>query len=154
MFFVADTHDYKKQYILEYLNKEPMIAVLLAAANFEWTVGRCIMFFSIIPNVELREKLSKCHGLDAYRKFWENVLCSTDSTISKLDKIISNWNIFKDAFNLRHRLIHGRGTCNYNMAKRPIELIILATDELYNFALSRGRNLNFRLPVRRIIKKR
>lgn len=149
MFFVADTRENKKKQIRMHLLREPMLAVLMAAANFEWTVGRCILFFGFEPNVNLREKLSRCHGLEAYKQLWKKELTRKNPTIPPLTKIVENWNEFTDAFNLRHILIHGRGTCSKNMAKEPVEEMLLATDALYNFARSRGKNLNDRLPVRR-----
>lgn len=97
-----------------------MLAVLMAAANFEWTVGRCILFFGFEPNVNLREKLSRCHGLEKYKNLWKEELTRKDPTIPPLTKIVENWAEFTDAFNLRHILIHGRGTCSRNMAEKPV----------------------------------
>ena len=149
MFFVADKQHYKKRKIRDYLNREPMIAVLLAAANFEWTVGRCILFFSNSPNVELRKQLVSCSGLNKYKRIWKEELMSNDPSIPSLAQIIKNWKNFGEAFVLRHRLIHGRGTCSRNMAAEPVEQMLLAVDDLYEFASSRGKNLHDRLTIRR-----
>lgn len=153
MFFVADSQEYKKKYILKYLIKEPMIAVLLAAANFEWTVGRCIFIFSTLPNKLLRERLSRCHGLGSYKKLWKEAIIETDGSIPPLAEITGHWEEFSEAFLLRHRLIHARATCTRNMAQKPIEIMLSVTDKLYSFANSRGKNLNARLPIRRKVDR-
>ncbi len=149
MFFVLDTQRDKERKIKKYLNREPMIAILLAAVNFEWTVGRCILFLSKSPNVELRERLSKCYGLDHYKVFWKDELIKHDPSIPPLAEIVKNWSRFQDAFAIRHRLIHGRGTCTRNMAAEPVETMLLAVDDLYKFASSMKINLHSRLPIRR-----
>jgi hypothetical protein len=148
MFFVSDSRDHKKKKIRAYLNREPMVAVLIAAANFEWTVGRCILIFSSSPNIELREKLRKCSGLDKYKELWKQELMD-DPSVPHLAQIIEQWEDFKEAFQLRHILIHGRGTCSRNMAQAPVERMLAATDDLYKFVESRGKSLHNRLPVRR-----
>lgn len=38
------------------------------------------------------------------------------STIPPLAQVIGDWSGFREAFNLRHVLIHGRGTCTRKMA--------------------------------------
>ncbi len=154
MFFVLDTQRDKERKIKKYLNREPMIAVLLAAVNFEWTVGRCVLFLSKSPNVELRKRLSKCYGLDYYKVFWKDELITHDPSIPPLAKIVKNWSSFQDAFVLRHRLIHGRATCTRNMAVEPVETMLLAVDDLYKFASSMKINLHSRLPIRRVKKGR
>ncbi len=150
MFFVSDTQRYKGKIIKERLNREPMIAVLLAAVNFEWTVSRCILFLSNSPNVKLRERLSKCSGLTKYKEIWKEELIKHDPSIPPLAEIVKNWSRFKDAFVLRHRLIHGRATCTRNMAAEPVETILLAVDDLYKFASSMKINLHSRAPIRRV----
>jgi hypothetical protein len=149
MFFVANNQNDKKKKIINYLHREPMISVLLAAANFEWTIGRCILLFGKTANVELRNRLVSCSGLDRYKKIWKEELINNDPSIPPLAQIIKNWKEFREAFELRHRLIHGRGTCTRNMALEPVQVMLDAVDNLYGFALSRGKNLHHRLPVRR-----
>jgi hypothetical protein len=149
MFFVADGQEYKRKFIRQRLAKEPMISVLLAAVNFEWTVGRCILFFSSTPNVELRRRLSRCYGLDAYKELWKSELMGVGSTIPPLAQVVGDWSEFREAFNLRHVLIHGRGTCTRNMATDPVGAMLSATDALYKFSISRGTDLHKRVPIRR-----
>jgi hypothetical protein len=152
MFFVADKQQYKKIIIRSYLKKEPMIAVLLAAANFEWTCGRCILFLSKTPNIELREMLYKTYGLDKYKELWKNEIIRFDSKILPLANVVVNWGEFKVAFNLRHKLIHGRGTCSRNMAFDPVNIMLSAVDDLYAFTSKQGIDLHKRLPIRRRLR--
>jgi hypothetical protein len=105
MFFVGDRPQAREQKIRNYLNDDPMIAILLAAANFEWTVGRCILFFSTSPNTDIRQRLARCHGLDSYKELWKDELIEADPTIPSLVKVVRQWAEFKEAFVLRHKLI-------------------------------------------------
>ena len=154
MFFVADKPEFKKKKIREYLNREPMIAVLLAAANFEWTVSRCFFIFGKSPNIELRDRLKGCSSLDRYKEFWRDELIKKDASIPPLPQVVKKWNELKEAFQLRHILIHGRGTCSRNMAREPIEVMLAATDDLYEFSTYHGKNINERIPVRRKKKEK
>jgi hypothetical protein len=149
MFFVSDNQLVKERKIKKYLNQEPMFAVLLAAVNFEWICGRCIMFLSETPNIQLREKLYKTYGLDKYKDLWKEEVINYNTSIPSLAKIITNWNKFKYAFNLRHKLIHGRETCSRNMASIPVKIMLSAVNDLYLFAKSRNIDLHTRLPIRR-----
>ena len=146
MFHVADDKGIKGRKIRTCLQNEPMIAVLLAAANFEWTVGRCILFLSPSPNVEVRERLMKCSGLCKYADLWMRELVAHDGSIPPLPQIVQHWKRFNDTFQWRHKLIHGRDTCTRNMATEPAETILAATSELYDFP--RIRNIDLHFPVK------
>lgn len=148
MFFVSDSQEFKQRKVRAYLQKEPMIAVLLAAANFEWTVGRCILIMSQLPNVEVRERLIRCSGTGKYAQLWNKELVTQDPTIPPLNQIVQHWTRFEYAFQLRHKLIHGRDTCTRKMAAEPAETLLAATSDLYRFAESRNKELNNRLPNR------
>jgi len=54
MFLVSDGIGRREQRVRNYLTQEPILAVLLAAGNFEWTVYRAIMCLGCEPNAELR----------------------------------------------------------------------------------------------------
>jgi hypothetical protein len=149
LFFVSDRKELKERRITEMLGTEPMIAVLLAAANVEWTIGRSILVFSQSPNMDVRDRLDKTHGLKGYKELWKKELRSHDPSFPGLACVINGWDEFSAAFNLRHKLIHGRGTCSRNMATNPISRMLLAVDDLYSFAESWGIDLNARLRIRR-----
>ncbi len=149
MFYVSDSRPLKERRINEYLLNEPMIAVLLAAANIEWTISRCLLVFSPHPTVEVRERLDQVHGLKRYKEIWKQELQSTDLQFPGLATIIREWDKFCVAFELRHRLIHGRDTCTRNMATNPVSRMLWAAGDLYDFASSRGVDLNAKLKARR-----
>jgi hypothetical protein len=149
MFRVGEDKEIKERKIRTYLAIEPMIAVLLAAANFEWTVGRCILFMSPSPNVEIRQRLMKCSGLGRYADLWKKELVRHDASMPLLTRIVRHWGRFNDAFQLRHKLIHGRDTCTHKMATGPVETMLSATSDLYEYSRIRNVDLHSRLPIRR-----
>jgi hypothetical protein len=91
MVFVSDTEFHKPKRTIELLAREPMIAVLLAAANFEWTVGRCILIFGNSANVDVRRALEKTHGLNKYKELWEVEIRHHDPLAPPLCKVIKDW---------------------------------------------------------------
>ncbi len=151
MFLVNDGIKRREHRVRNYLHKEPIIAVLLAAGNVEWTLYRAIISLCSEPNVELREKLSKVYGLDRYKKFWhENIASQPDG--KPLTTIIRNWAALREAFSLRNKLIHGRDRCTYNMASPHVEVMLQAVADIHNYCLSMSVNLDERLRVRRKTK--
>jgi hypothetical protein len=149
MFFVSHGKDLKQRRIEDMLKTEPMIAVLLAAANVEWTIGRSILMFSDSPNMDVRDRLDQTHGLKKYKELWKRELQAKDAEFPGLDSVINEWDLFREAFDLRHRLIHGRGTCSRNMATNPVYRMLWAVGNLYEFAEKRGVHLNSRPRIRR-----
>ncbi len=148
MFLVGDQPQFREKRIREFLSREPAIAVLLAAAHFEWTVSRAIMFLSRTPNKELRERLMRCNGLGAYKDFWRAEVL-LDPPAPSLPEIVRHWSSFTEAFDLRHGLIHGRDTCTRNTATPKIERILEAASDVRAFCSEREINLNGRMPIRR-----
>jgi hypothetical protein len=149
MFFVSDRKELKERRIQEALIREPMIAVLLAAANVEWTIGRSILMCSESPNRDVRDSLDQTHGLKKYKELWKRELQLRDPSFPGLASVINEWDQFCVAFDLRHKLIHGRGTCTRNMATNPVSRMLWAVGDLYTFAESRGVDLNSRPKIRR-----
>lgn len=149
MFFVSDGKAIKERRIKETLVREPMIAVLLAAANVEWTIGRTILMFSQNPNADVRNRLDATHGLRKYKELWKQELQLQGRHFPGLATVIHEWDKFSTAFELRHRLIHARATCSRNMAADPVSRMLRGVADLYSFAHSRGIDLNARLKIRR-----
>ncbi|MGK2961234.1 MAG: hypothetical protein ACSLFK_03685 [Gemmatimonadaceae bacterium] len=149
MFFVSDRKDMKERRIKETLRREPMIAVLLAAANVEWTIGRTILMLGQSPNVDVRDRLNATYGLKKYKELWKHERQLHDRHFPGLATVINEWDKFSTAFELRHKLIHGRGTCGRSMAADPVSRMLRAVVDLYSFAESRGVDLNARPKIRR-----
>lgn len=149
MFLVGDTLDIREEKIRSFLPEEPFIAVLLAAAHFEWTIRRAIILLSKKPNKTTREELKKCSGLSAYKDVWKN-LVKPNYRVS-LPELVRNWEFFKkEAFPLRHRLIHGvKATVGKNYGLERAECILGASHAIAEFVKEQGYNVFSRLKVRR-----
>jgi hypothetical protein len=138
MFLVSDTMRERHGKILSFLDTEPTIAVLLAAADFEWTVRRAILTCGSSPMKELREALRRCSGLTKYATCWKKQV--TPRFRKELSSIIPDWEFFsKDAFQLRNNLIHGvQGTTGPKYARKRVEFVIAASEAITKFAAENG----------------
>lgn len=149
-FLVGDSQSARHAKIRNFLSEgEVVIAVLLSAADFEWTVRRGILALGISPNVDIRKGvLSKCSGLDGYKKAWkEEVKKHLDVG---LPEVIGNWESFKNAFELRHRLVHGiAGTAGEDYARPRVEAVMRGSVDVAKFAQVHSIDLFGRLPIRR-----
>ena len=142
MFLVKDTIQKRHEKILSFLDMEPAIAVLLAAADFEWTVRRTILACGSSSIKDLREgALQKCHGPPKYAKCWKKEV--TPRFHKELKSIIRDWEFFSNnAFQLRHKLIHGvQGTTGAKYARKRVESIIAASKAIAEFAAENGAQI-------------
>jgi hypothetical protein len=122
--------------------------LLLAAVNFEWTVGRAVLFLSDSPNSELREHMRACYGLDSYKGLWKAEV-ETDTSRKSLPDIVRNWSSVRKAFEARNRLVHGRGRCTRNMAEPHVDSLVKAVAYVDSYCEFLGYPLHSRMPVRR-----
>ena len=142
MFLVSDTIQGRHEKIRSFLDKEPAIAVLLAAADFEWTVRRAILACGRSPMKELREEaLRKCHGPLKYAECWKKEV--TPRFRKELGDIIRDWEFFhKNAYQLRNNLVHGvQGAVGRNFAHKHVESIIAASKAIADFAAENGARI-------------
>ncbi|MFO0905740.1 MAG: hypothetical protein U0939_22220 [Pirellulales bacterium] len=150
MFFVNDTVVQRHKKIQAFVATEPVIAVLLGAADFEWTVRRAIIALGESPNMDIREKtLNGCHGLDAYKTAWKKEIQPRYK--SALAEVIPQWQFFREqAYPLRHKIIHGViGTVGADYAGERIAAMLNASRALCEFAGQHDCDLYQRLKVRR-----
>lgn len=128
---------------------EPVISVILAAADFEWTVRRAILALGKSPNADIRAGvLAQCSGLGKYRDAWKAEVKERFGL--GLPEVITDWDGFKESFGLRHRLVHGvAGTTGLNYATTRVETVLQASADLAAFAAANGIDLFARLPVRK-----
>jgi hypothetical protein len=106
MFLVNDNYSLRRKKILSFITEtDTPIAVLLAAANFEWTVGRAIMALGNSPNTILRPMVENCSGLERYKDLWKDEV-TIGQPIKRLPVVVTNWSEFVKAFELRHLLEH------------------------------------------------
>jgi len=148
MFLVSHPLGYRALVIRELLRKQPSIALVVAAAYFEWTLSRALVALSERPNRELREALENIYGLAHYRDFWWSELQHL-SEHQRLTEVIRNWHAVTQAFQQRNRLVHGRDRHTRNMATPHVECLLAAVNDLREYAQSHGFDLDRRLPVRK-----
>jgi len=148
MFLAGDRLEHRETRIKDFLNSEPAIAVLLAAASLEWSISRAIVRFGRTPNSRLREMLVGCYGLDTYKKLWQDEVISSSYPM-RLAQVVRNWEAVKTAFGMRGGLIHGKSTCTRNTAEPHVEILLEAARDVAAYFENRGVGINDRIPVRR-----
>jgi hypothetical protein len=148
MFLAGDKLERQEQKIRSFLFKEPAIAVLLGAANFEWTLCRAMLFLSKTPNRELRYKIGDIHRFDDYKDLWHTELYNIDNG-KRLAEVVQNWAGLKEAFKMRNKLIHGQDRATRNMAAPKVESMPQAVRDINTYCNTMGYDLNNRMPVRK-----
>jgi hypothetical protein len=69
MFLVNDSLENRARELRTWLGKHPSVALLVAAAYFEWTVCRAIIGLSRRRNTDVRQSLRSIYGLERYKDF-------------------------------------------------------------------------------------
>ncbi len=149
MFLVSDTMEKRHSRIREFLGSEDAIAVLLAAADFEWTVRRSILALGKSPTKKIREDvLNKCSGLERYKEAWKKEV--TPRLKKGLPDVVGNWEfLIKDAIQMRNRFIHGEHTVlTSDYSQKRIVAILEASKKLVDFAEKNNEPLYGRKIVR------
>lgn len=153
MFLVNDTKEERRKKITGFLDiGEPAVAVLLAAANFEWTVRRTIIALGKSPTAHFTRPgglLERCTGLDRYKEVWK---CEVSTRTGKgLAEVIGGWPYFKkQAYPLRHKLIHGaQGTTGQDYAKDRVEAMLAASKDLIECGQKYGVDVFQKIKIRR-----
>ena len=140
MFLVKDTLPERQEKIRSFLKLEPAIAVILAAADFEWTVRRAILALGCSPTPEIRQRWKDKHlsGPDAYKDEWKKEV--KPRTHSDLARVVPDWRAFKGtAYRLRHELVHGSsGTAGVVYASRAVTTILKGTKAVADHAELHG----------------
>ena len=150
MFLVSDTLESRQGKIEGFLETDQAIAVLLAAADFEWTVRRAIILLGRDSNREIRERdLYRASGLGKYQEAWTAQVVPDHTR--PLREIVPDWDYFQNtAFDLRHKLIHGvQGGTGLNHATTCVTSILAATKSIVDFAANADKDVYSRLEVRR-----
>jgi len=124
-----------------------MIAVILAAVDFEWTVRRAILALGTSSTKEIRKSLETSWGLEKYKDIWKDEV--TIRLKVTLVQVIPHWGELKELFKFRDRLVHGAvGVISRDAAHRSVESILRASRELEAFAVMKEGSL-YRHIVRR-----
>ncbi len=134
MFFVNDTQENRHKFIKSFLKKDTApVAILLAAIDFEWTLKRAILAFGTSPTKKLREGFKDVYGLPKSRDKWrEEVQPRLGLSI---DKAIPKWSQVHDAFEIRHKIVHGASVpVTLEYASPHVNCILAASESLEKLA--------------------
>ncbi len=121
MFLASDRKELREDRVRHHLYSEPGISLLLAVANFEWTVCRAVLFLSNTPNTKLRALMRDYFSLERYKELWKSELV-VGRSCEPLAVIVRNWSAVRKAFEARNRLVHGRDRFTRKMATHHIVL--------------------------------
>ena len=147
-FRVADDVGQRVQAINEFLSDgQQMVAVVVAAADFERTLRRLIIALGNAPTADVRQALERQYfSIGKYPAAWRRFVEPTHGPLGQ----VLNYAGVKKAFALRNRIVHGaQGTAGPDFCRKRIDTITAATRELTVFAAKRGVDLTERLRVRR-----
>jgi len=148
MFLVSHSLNVRANEVRGWLRTQPSVALLVAAAYFEWTVCRGILALSRRPNADVRADLARVYGLEKYKSFWQGELKHLGGA-TRLTEIVTDWHGITEAFDARNRLIHGRDRHTRKMAAPHVEVLLTAVSEIHEYCGLHGVNINRRMPVRR-----
>lgn len=153
MFLVQDSSLSREERIKQFLAEDASLSALLSVIHFEWTVRRAIIALGTSPNVVVRAKLAKCHGLDKYKNVWKDeVFLNEQREVKRLSDVVKNWEGLGRAFRLRHRLVHGATSCSTDYARERVYWALDAMNDVRTVCAGNDINLDARLPIRRCIK--
>jgi hypothetical protein len=155
VFLANDSIERRHTKIRSFLPREPIIAILLAAVDFEWTVRRAIIALGTNSNRLIRDEvLNRSHGADDYKDAWKK---EVKGRLGKgLPEVVPDWKFLKEeAFLLRHQVIHGvRGMPSSKKTHKCVEAFLGASQAIGSYAYSNHSPLfGKRLSVRRQPRK-
>jgi hypothetical protein len=143
-FLVADKLDDREKRIRGFLgDKEPVIAVLLAAADCERTVRRAILALGTEPIAVIRSMVAKNYNsIGKYEAAWNRYVKPRHGASLDHD-VISSMDALKKAFVHRNAIVHGQqGTTGVKYAAQRVDVMLTATRAVHDYALSKGVRLD------------
>ena len=163
IFLVSDgSRENRKKIIERMAAKDKAVGFLLSVIDFEWTLRRVILKSANAPTRFVRDELSCCHGLKAYKEAWKKLIADDGNVPVKLGlcQIINDGGqkkgskalcqLLKEAFDARHRLVHGvSGFLKDVEAESHMLNVFAATDKLAGFAEKQGLNVFEKLRCRK-----
>lgn len=144
----------RRKDILKVAGKDLELGFLYAEFNFEWIVRRMILCFSRCPIVVIKAALRKASGYNDYERLWKLFVCSFDSSIPSIEKLLNNGdqNISENLklyIVRRHVLVHGvKGGIGDATAICGISTFLKAAERLVGFAKDNKIELFKRLKPR------
>jgi hypothetical protein len=150
VFLVKDSSKAREERIKQFLNEDAALSALLSVIHVEWTLKRAIIALGHSSNVVVRSKLRHCHGLEKYKNVWRDEV--NPKPEHYLPVVVRNWQGLGRAFSLRHKLVHGAGSCGGEYATERVNWAIDAAEDIRTFCTKFDVDLDKRLPVRRSSK--
>ncbi|MDL2279801.1 hypothetical protein LJC15_03945 [Desulfovibrio sp. OttesenSCG-928-G11] len=147
MFLVTDDREERSKKIREFIDIDVEVAVLVAAADFEWTCRRCILALGTSPTKYIRNNVLKGKTFTKYPQIWKQEVYPM--YLISIEDLLPNFS-FKGnaAFDLRNQIIHGEvGKVKFENGKETVEEILSATERLTDFAEEKG------YPINRMIRR-
>jgi len=136
MFLVRDTREERTKQIRKLMELDPVIAVIMAAADFEWTCRRCVLALGKSPTKHIREKVLHKASFAKYTGAWEKEVYPMWG--KHIGEIIGESffdNATNEAFILRNKLVHGEfGTVTDGYGREQVEKLLDASVKLTAFA--------------------
>lgn len=154
MFFVRDKIEDRHAKVASFLETEPVIAIILAAVDFEWTLRRAIIGLGSSPNRELRDEvLKKVRGIDDFKKAWKKEVYPR--TGKRLTEVVGDWQKLKKTFDARNKLVHGIKTePSSKFSEQCVNSYLQASLNILEFSKINGVNLfGKKLPIRKKVVK-
>jgi hypothetical protein len=151
MFLYKDKQPKRHEHICSFLKKEPVVAVILAASDFEWTVRRAILALASLPTKEVKKIFDseRKSGPSGFKDHWKNLV--KPRTGDSLPHILPKWEIVsKEAFKLRNKLVHGvEGRVTSEYAEKMVDILLDASVTVAKYAEDHGETI-FGRKIRRI----
>jgi hypothetical protein len=154
MFLINDKQTKRHEKIRSYLRKEPVIAVILAAADLEWTARRAILALGSSPTKAINERFKKerSGGPKAWQKYWKEEVKPRFHT--DLAALTPTWQaVVEQAYPLRNKLVHGaEGRVTGPYASSAVDALLTASKSVSEYAEKHGEPVYGR-KIRRLIRR-
>ncbi len=135
MFIVNDSLEIRHGKIRRYAEEEATVGLILAAVDLEWTIRRAILALGKNSTKYIKVQVlsnGKKSGLKHYNNCWRDEVKPIHSI--GLPDFIDDWQLLINAFELRNRLVHGRGVSGEAFTRARMETCLNASEKLAKFA--------------------
>jgi hypothetical protein len=145
-FLVSRSQELRHVEIRSFLTQDAaIIAALLAAVDFEWTVRRVLDHASTGDTRLKKDKYVS--GLDSYARVWAETLKAANGR--KLQDVVPDWEALKQAYQLRHDIVHGKqGSSGLRYVTARVSCILLAAEAVATYGRELGAD-----PYKRLQKR-
>jgi hypothetical protein len=148
MFTYKETVQKRREKIEGFLTKDlSAVAVIMAAANFEWTLRRAILALGKKPTAILRKKIEKTSNINRYKDLWKEEVVEG---VKGLPAVIPEWADLRESYKIRNELVHGnKGTTGLGYARKRVDVFLSAAEALNQYVISKGAAI-YGVRIRRV----